>query len=285
MKDVEEGSSSRPSSPRTPSTADLLTRSASLIDTANLFQPGRQFDVLTARWVAQRPLMEVAAPPPGRFLTATGRMRHTVKVHEKPSLESAVLLELPPHTLVRVIGICEMTDGSMKRALIVLHKTSHPLGWVTATTAEGEAMLWIFARPIYEVVVHSANVHKHYEPSSKRVAELTAGTRVHVLETRRTSDGGQRVVIRLLGKTAALGWMLSIRPDGAKSLSALAPELRTLDLQTGQLELRAASPSPRPSSPTSADKVHACVHVCMHLCMQARRRPEGFESSRGLDLT
>ena len=71
------------------------------------------------------------------------------------------------------------------------------MGWVTAVTAVGEALLHILSRPVYEVTT-AAKVRRRSDTLSRYACQLVPGTRLHVVETRRSSSGSQRVAVRLL---------------------------------------------------------------------------------------
>ena len=146
----------------TPSTLDKLTRDPKQSDPKHAVSPfdlHTDIDVLTRGWLATRPLMEVAAPVADRFLSAAGRRKHALRVREERSNESRIVAEVRPHTLLRVLETYELTDGST-RAFVVLHRSRRPLGWLTAATTDGEALIHMYARPIYELVGSAAKVRR-----------------------------------------------------------------------------------------------------------------------------
>ena len=226
---------------------DILTNSPKLEHTALVFSVGVKFDPLTSDWVRRRTLLEVAPLPPERFLSEAGRQGHKVKVHMSPSIQSRLVAELRPHCLLRIVGTQEMNDGS-KRALVVLPKADSPLGWITARTSEGEVMVHIYARPLYEVLAR-LEVLKSFDESSTLVRDLEAGERVHVLESRRTSNGCQRVAVRVLGEQSVLGWCVAIRADGKRMLVARDPETTTVEMQQDMIKPRTPRTPRAPQTP------------------------------------
>jgi hypothetical protein len=230
-------------------THDLLAQSQKLEETAQAFRVGEEFDLLTQGWVEMLPLMEVAPPPAERFLSEAGRVAYRCKVRERPSLESAVVAELHPHSLVRALGYRDMSDGS-RRALVALHKAGAPLGWVTSSTSDSEPMLYVFARPIYEVN-RPVVVHKAYSPLSQLVGHLKAGARLHVLETRRDSAGCQRVKVRLLGDRLVLGWCVLASTHGRRTMGTVDTEAEAPGQLERQVEQIRTPRTPRPLSPRS----------------------------------
>lgn len=221
------------------------------------FDVHTDLDVLMRGWLATTPLMEVAPKVEGRFLTEVGRRMHAIKVQEAVAVESPLVAELKPHTLLRVLETHELSDGSM-RALVVLHRARRPLGWLTATTAEGEAIIHVYARPIYEVTC-AAKVRRQSEVQSRYVGQLQPGTRLHVVETRRVS-GGQRVAVRLLGQLTANGWITATKADGSKMLKEVVLDADAVGMHEAQLRpssprsprVAAGAATPRPPPPVGA---------------------------------
>ena len=93
------------------------------------------------------------------------------------------------------------------------------------------------------MVVRPPLVRKAFAMSSDSLGTLPVGTRLHVIESRRTTDGAQRVCVALVGEESTLGWLTARRPDklcngacirtvGASSRGPLGP--RSLALQVLQ---------------------------------------------------
>ena len=69
------------------------------------------------------------------------------------------------------------------------------------------------ARPLYEVVV-AAKVRQLCEQTSRFVTQLAMGTRLHVVEIRRTVESIFRVRVVVIGQQDPLGWITARRADG-----------------------------------------------------------------------
>ena len=273
-----------------PSTIDSLTTNDLTGGDVTTFSLDADFDVLTRSWLATQPLMEVAPPPAVRFLTTTGRRRHMIKVHDGWNVESASLVtQLKPHALLRVLETRELSDGS-KQALVVLHRSLRPLGWLTMTTADGEAILHIYARPVYEVASNPAKVRKQFDQASRCLGTLPVGTLLHVVETRRAPHGGQRVAARVLGDLAITGWITSTKSDGTRMLREVEKEAVAVERHEEQIRplsaRRRSSPSgasrtPRSPSPQSSARSVIGQTTLSHSAPPARRKRSGSQSARG----
>lgn len=250
--ELERPSTPPPSLPScSASMLDALTATDLTNGDSALFRMDADFDVLTSRWVASQPLLEIAPPPSERFLTLKGQRRHVVRVQASWKVESATLAALRPHTLLRVLETRELTDGS-KRAMIALHRAKRPLGWLVMTTADGEPILQIFARPIYEVTRAAVKVRREFDLGSKYVGQLPMGTRLHVVETRRASRGDTRVAVRVLGEMLITGWITSTRSEGARMLLEVSQEADTVEMLGEQIcpaSVRSKRPGSSPRTP------------------------------------
>ena len=159
-------------------------------------------------------------------------------VHETSEIDSPVVKQLKSREQLRVLATNELDDGT-RRALIVLerHATSTgspppsprgpmagatPLGWVTSLTAEGEPLLHLHARPFYMVASEQPlKVRKGFEETSTFIMTLLTGTRFHVIESRRTPLGKQRVCVTVLGDEEPIGWVTAKMADGYKTIREL----------------------------------------------------------------
>lgn len=231
---TRSSNSATPRSARSPASASKLR----LSNQWNL-RPNQQFDVRARLSVTSQRLMEVADVSflhAASLVAADDRSSHNgqVNVHETVDLDSKLVATLPAHTRLYVVDSKMLNDGT-KRALVVLEGDNAPLGWASATTPEGQPLIYMFARPLYEVGQLPLKVRMHFDQTSRFRKQLAPGTRMHVTETRRTNDGAQRVCIVLLGEEDAAGWVTSIKPDGKRTLI----EVKGLD----------GSGSPRSGSP------------------------------------
>lgn len=140
-----------------------------------------------------------------------------VNVHAEYSLSSKVVAELTSHTRLYCFEMRELDDGT-KRALVMLEGDTSPLGWATSITSDGIPLIYMFARPLYEVEKRPLKVRQHFEQTSKYLKQLPAGTRMHILEHRRTMDGAQRVCVVVIGDWEPIGWVTSKKPNGKRTL-------------------------------------------------------------------
>lgn len=257
VPDADQAATSAQHLPSTPpslpsaSMLDALTATDLTNGDSALFRMDADFDVLTSTWVASQPLLEIAPPPSERFLTRKGQSRHVVRVQASWKVESETLAALRPHTLLRVLETRELTDGS-KRAMIALHRAKRPLGWLVMTTADGEPILQIFARPIYEVTRAAVKVRREFDLGSKYVGQLRMGTRLHVVDTRRASRGDTRVAVRVLGEMVITGWITSTRSEGARMLLEVSQETDTVEMLGEQIcpaNVRSKRPGSSPRTP------------------------------------
>ena len=140
-----------------------------------------------------------------------------VNVHAECDLSSKVVAELSSHTRLYIFETRELDDGT-RRVLIMLEGDSSPLGWATAITPDGIPLIYLFARPLYEVEKRPLKVRQHFEATSKYLKQLPAGTRMHIIEHRRTKDGAQRVCVVVIGESEPTGWVTLKKPNGLKTL-------------------------------------------------------------------
>ena len=178
---------------------------------------------------------------------------YVLAVNEESDPNTPVLSELPPYTQLKMLSTVDLSDGT-KRALVVLNgQGERPLGWLTAVTAAGVQTLHASFRPLYSVVASdskhgsSVKVSKMFNESSATVCQLPVGTRVVVLEQRRTMHGAQRVRVKVVGKKASLGWLTAKKPDG----SLVIREVKDSDL-TAKSKSVAATRSGHVGTPLSS---------------------------------
>jgi Ca2+-binding EF-hand superfamily protein len=260
--DMRVGSPS-PKTPRTPRTA----RSASPArqrprawaspwsppsdDGENLF--GRQLprlDVASKLWLMSQPVYEVAeghtavvslscgSDPPGRSTVA----------------------RLPSGTRVFILATGDLPDGT-RRACVVLEgaPSLQPLGWTTMVSSDRSShYVYQYARPVYRVV-ESPRVRTAFELSSRLFTSLSIGTRVHVVDSRRSADGSLRVCVRLLGEEEPLGWITAKKSNGMKLIVEERADKPGGSMESRQGHLGQAAPREGDSTregrdgPSSAD--------------------------------
>ena len=134
-------------------------------------------------------------------------------VREDSSLESALVAKIEPHTRLLVASKCDLDDGSV-RALVMLEGQAQVLGWVTYRTPTGSALLYVYARPLYEVVKKPLKIRREFDQLSKFCGQLAVGTRTHVVEMRRAIDGTHRCRCQVLGEEEAVGWITWKKGNG-----------------------------------------------------------------------
>lgn len=142
-------------------------------------------------------------------------------VHESSEPMSPVVTELEPHTPLCVIAMEELSDGT-KRARIVRHtptQAAPPLGWVTAKTADGRALLHYFARPLYEIIVPT-KVRHHAKTDSRPICLLPPGMRVHVVDNCRVGKVN-RARVALADQDEPLGWLSVLTVAGVRTIHSL----------------------------------------------------------------
>ena len=172
-------------------------------------------------WLTSQPLMEVADIPAGVNISATARGRYRAVVTKSYEADSPVVAEVRPYTKLRVLSTRVLPDNS-RRACVILDGDKKPLGWITSTSATGRSLIHIYARPLYEVIA-PPKVRKTFEMSSRFVTQLPIGTRLHVVETRRTEDAVQRACVMLVGEEdKPVGWItvmkLGVRGFGFQTI-------------------------------------------------------------------
>jgi len=212
------------SRPRPARSATTTPRSASSPSLDNHWglRPKQKFDVRAQLAVGSQHLMEVADVSylhTADLVATDGRSccNGSIMVHESASLDSTLVAQLTAHTRLHVVDSCWLDDHT-KRALIVVEGDDEPLGWATAITSDGIPLIYLFARPLYEVAKQPLKVRYNFEQTSKFRRQLAVGTRFHVIETRKTSDGAQRVCVVVLGEDDPAGWVTSIKLDGKRTL-------------------------------------------------------------------
>ena len=128
--------------------------------------------------------------------------------------------KLPTGSTVYVLEMRTQPDGA-KRARVALEGQEQPFGWLTAVTKDGVENLRKRPLPVYEVTASKPPLARAgFELNSEKVggADLVAGTLVHVLETRDTSDGARRALIALQGKQSPHGWITLVTKDGVHNM-------------------------------------------------------------------
>ena len=175
---------------------------------------GAQPDMTEDLGVAMRmrldaqPLMEIVAMAAGS---------NDVPVYQSYEANAAMLnIMLQRGTRLRVFEVRKV--GMLKRAQIVLAGSMSPVGWMTIWSKDGvhPIVRSVFARPLYEVVSPPL-VRKNFETCSREVCLLPVGTKLQVVDSRRNSQGHQRVCIVLLGQDKPLGWITAKKQPGQMS--------------------------------------------------------------------
>lgn len=145
------------SRPRPARSATTTPRSASSPSLDNHWglRPKQKFDVRAQLAVGSQHLMEVADVSylhTADLVATDGRSccNGSIMVHESASLDSTLVAQLTAHTRLHVVDSCWLDDHT-KRALIVVEGDDEPLGWATAITSDGIPLIYLFARPLYEV--------------------------------------------------------------------------------------------------------------------------------------
>ena len=77
---------------------------------------------------------------------------------------------------------------------------------------------WLASQPELEVAESLVAVHRHRNPKSATVSELSRGTRLRVLATSTQPDGSKLSCIVLEGDNRAAGWLTSRTSDGRATL-------------------------------------------------------------------
>ena len=155
--------------------------------------------------LAGQPRMEIVAMPPNES---------HVRVSKDWPLDSPLVMsaQLKRGTRFRVLEKKQVPEKGLKRARIVLQGEVLPLGWITMQAEDGECATVrpTHARPLY-VVCASPLVRKRFEMSSRAVCMLPVGTKLHLVDSRRTAEGDKRVCVVLLGQDEPLGWITARR--------------------------------------------------------------------------
>lgn len=170
----------------------------------SLSAPFSKLSLVTKRLLSAQPRMEVATGPGG------------LNVYADCDPSSPVLAELQPFQLLRVLVTRTLDDGRV-RACIVLEGSSTPLGWVTSRAADGTPLIYLYSRPLYEVIT-PPKVRAGFDSTSRFVKQLGVGAKLHVVEARRAPDGALRVFVVPVGQTEPLGWLTAKKPDGTRTI-------------------------------------------------------------------
>ena len=221
-----------------------------------LFDIYTDIDLLTREWLQRQPLFEITAPQANRYLSEAGRQQHSVKVYEQSSLVSRQVAQLRPRTLIRVLDTFELVHESSTslRALVVLNRSHRPLGWLTAKTGDGESIIQLFARPIYEVKLEAKIGHLCQHSLLASTGTLALATKVHILQNQRAKNGGHRALVRILGDLSPVGWVTATKPDGTKILQEVHEAANIVEMYEAQLR---PALSPRAISPPHSSSANA----------------------------
>ena len=192
--------------------------------------------------------------PPGCLPVMENAESLSVQADSDPA--SPVVAELQAHTRLCVVETAELSDGT-RRARITRHGQPHaapPVGWVTARTAEGRALIHNFARPLYEVDL-AVKLREGEKKDSRFVCQLAPGTRVHVVANGRAGNDTSRVRVALVDQDEPVGW-LSVRTAAGtctiRDLEAPSPWTPPKASPAVEKLLQRASPHLRRERATSA---------------------------------
>ena len=170
---------------------------------------GDELDVAGKMRLYAQPLMEIVT---------LGTGQDYVGVRKECELDSPAVLNarLQRGTRLRVLEVQKLKG--LKRAHIVLVGEKAPVGWITIGSKDGShpVVRAVYARPLYEVVSPPL-VRKQFETCSTEVCVLQLGTKLQVVESRRSSDGAQRVQIVLLGHDKPMGWITARKRPGQQT--------------------------------------------------------------------
>ena len=185
--------------------------------------------------------MEVTDP------SRTGHGDYALHVQQDCDVNSSLVAKLRPYTQLKVLGTRELSDGT-RRALVVVHlEKNRPLGWITAVTANGNTAIHAVARPIYQVVRADRGrrvleVSMQLSEASTPCGDIELGTRLLVLEMRRTMHGAQRARVKIVGQHKSLGWITARKPDGTPMMCEVRDDELFVQVNHGR---RHASPAPQ----------------------------------------
>ena len=154
-------------------------------------QTSPRLDVASLLWVNRLPLLKADS---------------LLAVFTEPNEEAEFIGRLKRGTKLHVIETFTQADGS-RFGKIVPKGDDAPLGWINLN-----GIVPIYGRPIYEVVKPPV-VRADCALTSKEVGLLPLGTRLHVVESRRLSDGAQRVRVAIVGEEDLLGWLTAKKPS------------------------------------------------------------------------
>ena len=203
-----------------------------------------QLSIPAQRWLRSQNLMEVADPLPPLY--GGSESPPHVKVHQSRELASEKVGVLSPGTRLHILATCMLNDGT-KRACVVLEGAPQAMGWVTTHTSDAQVIIHRYARPLYEVI-SPPKVRKSEVLTSKFVTQLPIGTRLHVVQSRRSQDAAGRallrVCVRIVGDDDPIGWVTASKPrEGTVTIR----EVATLPLRASSAQL-IESPIQRPRS-------------------------------------
>ena len=176
-----------------------------------------------------------------------------LSVHAECDPGSLEVAELVAHTRLYVFETRELDDGT-RRVLIMLENGFAPLGWATAMTSDGIPLIYLYARPLYEVAKRPLKVRQSFEQTSRFAKQLAAGTRLHIMQTRRTVSGAQRVQVIVIGDTSETGWITAKHSDGRRTIQEVKGMAQSSGGCTEVSSTPNAKPKRAPSSPRSKYK-------------------------------
>ena len=171
--------------------------------------PADELDVATNLWLGAQPLMEFIPAQAHQFSDELGGVQ---RVQSECELDSPAVPGEPLLVSARfyVLETRSLPNG-IKRARIVLKGQNAPFGWLTKSQDGRQMIRSVHARPLYQVV-KTAIVRRRFELTSEEVGMLLVGTRVHVVDTRRTTEGSLRVCVVLIGQENIHGWLTARKP-------------------------------------------------------------------------
>ena len=164
---------------------------------------------------ADQPLMEVARPLTSS-MQQPGSSELIVTSGIQPSSEC--IARFPPGSRLKLLSTCKLQDGT-RRASIATEDGIDALGWVTTAASDGTKRVHRFGRPVYEIPSGSTlKLRKQVDIGSKYITRLAAGTRLHIVDVKKTSEGATRVAVVVLNhpkysNEKTLGWITAMKTE------------------------------------------------------------------------
>ena len=141
-----------------------------------------------------------------------------LQLRAKFELTSVKAGELPPGKAVSVMEQKMTEDGKTRMAVIAEGETSF-LGWLTGSAADNKKNLKAVARPILQMIAAKPLVARaSCDLTSDKAGDLAPDAYVHIVESKKMSDGAYRVSYALEGKDEIKGWVTAITKDGQNNL-------------------------------------------------------------------